>query len=109
MEATFADTVERAVAAHHLVPLARVQENQRTTDFAFPIATLGICVLRVVRRATDLDYSDLRTMLIEGDCEHAILVYGEADKPDLSEEIESCWIGGIEALAASLARGDASS
>lgn len=88
---------------------ATVWDTPRAMDLALHPTAPGALVVRCVARVTDSDYRALRAMLSEGDFDRAVLVYCDAEQPDVSDEIESWPIADIEKLAASLSRGDASS
>lgn len=99
---------ERALTSVGLRAVARIREAS-----FFDLAFRGLLHQSIVVRCTPMveasDYSALQSMLAERDFDRAVLVYCDAEQPDLSDEIESWPIGDIEKLAASLSHGGASS
>lgn len=97
------EIVQRALTAAGLKCLALVHDAPGTADLAIHLGENRLGVVRCARRLDRSDYRALATMLAQGDFERAVLVYCEREGSVLSDEIETWFVGDVEALAASLA------
>lgn len=82
---------------------AVIAERPGVLDFAVAAKGRDV-VVRLVDQATTTDYSQLATMLAQGDFTRAAIVYTAEDQPHLTGEIEAYPISRIDELAASLAK-----
>lgn len=82
---------------------ARVCAGESRRDVAATSPRGDCLVVRVTSAVQTIDYANLSTMLSEGPFTRAVLVYCEKESSEISDEIETWWIGDIEELAASLA------
>jgi hypothetical protein len=83
---------------------AVVAERAGVWDFAVNASMRAAAVVRCVEKVRPEDYSQLETMLTEGDFTRAFIVYTAEDQPHLSGEIDSYPLSRIDELAALLAK-----
>jgi hypothetical protein len=83
---------------------AVVVECADVRDFAVNVLGRTAAVVRCVDQIRMEDYSQLKTMLAEGDFTRAFIVYTAEDQPHLTGEIESYPLSRIDELAALLAK-----
>lgn len=102
------DQLQSDLRSRH-IRLVSVVRNASSWDLAISNPIGRLSVARIVSHARERDYAALATMLSQGDFDRAILVCFENDHSDRTGDIETHWIGDIDTLAASLARGDAPS
>ena len=95
--------VQEAIARSGCKCAAVVAERPGVFDFAVSAAGNEM-IVRLVGNAATFDYSQLETMLADGDFSRAFIVYTAEDQPHLSGEIESYPLSRIDELAALLAR-----
>ncbi|MEZ5958677.1 MAG: hypothetical protein R3C27_15855 [Hyphomonadaceae bacterium] len=95
--------VHEAIAWSGCKCTAIVAERPGVFDFAVDAAGNDL-VVRLVGHAATFDYSQLETMVAQGDFTRAFIVYTAEDQPHLSGEIESYPLSRIDELAALLAK-----
>jgi hypothetical protein len=93
-----------AFAAAGWRPIARVRDQGSVIDFAFLLASGERAIVRLAPNAQTRHYCALKTMLAEGDFQHAILVCRD-QQPDLIDDDIVRWpLSELHQHAAMLAR-----
>lgn len=102
---TAAAICARSLSDAGLSVCAMIWETDRVVDIATSPSERPNLIVRCVARVEASDYVALATMVAEGDCERAAVVYCDGEPPNLSNAVKSWPIENAEAMAAALARG----